>query len=517
VLGYLPVIAGLLPPKGFEPVYAFREQDVQQYLAWLAAAGKSWLLPNFHAPWITEPGLFQPLFVIAALFERASGLNLLVVYYLVHFVLYCFAAWAWLRALRTFCPNPDERAAAWSFLVCTIPIALFVPIMWFLGVIQFSYETSDGFLRGGIATSPTLTFGTAMMLLGITSLAKFLRSRVDRDLWTLHGIVLITAVVHPFEAIPLAVVGGLAFLIDRHSRVPARILRTLTIGAAASAGFLPSLITLRHPWVRAVAAFNHWEMPSLPPFWVGTRYGLPAILLVYLLLMRRKRAEPGDEVCQLWFVVVPVLALFRFLPFTLHFFDGYACVIALLLARSIPDDKLFGKWFTAHPEGFRRVLIASASVCAAVMLSCYSYLAREARSGRAQLLPSTVIAHDEKAAIDWLRKNARPDDLAVAPLVTSYSLAAIPMHSLGSQWVFSLSFQEQRIDADRFFASQMSDEEAQRFLTHYGVRYVILPPGVGPMRALQAAVNRADFGGWRVYEFPEARMNTFDQASLSGL
>src|SRR5436305_15309573 len=64
---YTAVLAGIIrTPRGFAPAWMLREQDICQYFTWIALGQKHWLLPDYHAPWLTAPALLQPLFLIEA-------------------------------------------------------------------------------------------------------------------------------------------------------------------------------------------------------------------------------------------------------------------------------------------------------------------------------------------------------------------------------------------------------------------------------------------------------------------
>jgi hypothetical protein len=55
------IIAGILsPPPGFEPLFTNRTSDYAQYETWIQAYRSGGMfITNYHAPWLTEPALFN--------------------------------------------------------------------------------------------------------------------------------------------------------------------------------------------------------------------------------------------------------------------------------------------------------------------------------------------------------------------------------------------------------------------------------------------------------------------------
>src|ERR1700734_726105 len=148
------------PPPGYRPAYYLRNLDVPQYLTWLELARTHWLLPNEHAPWLTEPALFQPMFIVAG----RTGLPTIVVYYGLQLLLYWLAAYALILAAETFMQT--RRAMLYSALavLCALPLrmlgwtaakALGLPAVAQLvlsyGVVEYSYDTADRLARGGLS------------------------------------------------------------------------------------------------------------------------------------------------------------------------------------------------------------------------------------------------------------------------------------------------------------------------------------------------------------------------------
>ena len=176
------VISGALsPPPGFEPAWVVRNLDVPQYLAWLNASRTGALLPDYHAPWQTEPALIEPIFWLAS----RIPLPAVAAYSAFHFLLYIAAAFVLLYACSVFCPG-RETWFAFAMMICAVPWRLYGwlfaslsgSIEWQAlfagGMIDYGYDTADGLLRGGLSNSPTLTIGTLSVLLAMALTVRYL-------------------------------------------------------------------------------------------------------------------------------------------------------------------------------------------------------------------------------------------------------------------------------------------------------------------------------------------------------
>ena len=175
-------ISGILhPAPGYEPAWGVRNMDLPQYITWITAIRSHTLLPDFHAPWSTEPAMLQPLFIAASWIP----LSPLAAYYTLSAALYVCAGIALIYALAEFCPGLEWYALLAS--ACAVPLGLLIfglaklfhsPILLVLGLngmIDYSYNSADGLFRGGQAASLTLTAGTALMLLFMGLLVRYVR------------------------------------------------------------------------------------------------------------------------------------------------------------------------------------------------------------------------------------------------------------------------------------------------------------------------------------------------------
>lgn len=489
VLNHVAVIGGMVaPPAGYEPAYVIRNLDVPQYLTWAALAKDHWLLPNFHAPWKTEPALFQPMLQIVG----KSGLSPLVSHYVFQFLLYWVTAYALLLAFQTFCQTRRQMLYAAIVMIGAIPLKLLgwavakwvgaaAPVQLGLayGLIEYTYETADGFLRGGLSNSFTLTYGTAVTLFGFTALALYVRTGEKKYFKRLCFCAFFGALLHPFEV--FLVVFGAVFPLLKMKR-PFEI---GILGAAGGVGLLPYVIqSVRSPWVRDASDFAQWHMTS--PVWVLLTFGLPAIGICWLMAMRFRGEGPEDDVLQSWFLSTSLLPLVPAIPVAIHLFDGFTYCLGFLLVRKASQDKLFRR----YGARLRPVAYGWAAISVVVLGTVYLQIYNDGKQADPLIGRPAVIARDERLMLEWMGKNLPHERVVLAPAEMAPWVATIPMIAMASHDVFSISFDAQREAAARFYAGDES------VIDRYSVSYVVSEQRLAFGNLLH------EEGKLRIYEMP---------------
>ncbi|MEO8131858.1 MAG: hypothetical protein ABI822_32490, partial [Bryobacteraceae bacterium] len=252
MLNNLPVWSGWLQtPAGYAPAMVLRNPDTAQYVTYLQSATERFLFPAYMMPWKTEDAFFSPLWVLIARPAKWLGLPLLLGYHAVHLLLYVFAAWALLYMLDTFLSSRTQKIAFFIALFCTAPILLvglgvapILPIrpeIFWLGLIQFGYETADGLSRGGSSNSPTLTLATATTLLALAFLGRRIATGEKRYTWFLAATTFFSACFHPFEVFLIAPASVITLLFAAWKREgwATAWRECAAVAAAAGAGIAP--------------------------------------------------------------------------------------------------------------------------------------------------------------------------------------------------------------------------------------------------------------------------------------
>jgi hypothetical protein len=476
-LNHAGVIAGVLhPPAGYEPLWFTRDLDIAQYLTWLALAKDHWLLPDYHAPWRTEGALFQPLFEMVG----RTGLPVRAGYYLFDILCYWAASLALIEAARVFLKTRRQMLYAALMVVCAVPLKLIgyalagplhfpVPIKMFLGLglVEYVLNSSDGLVRGGLSNSPTLTFGTAIMLFSFLNLARFVADPTRRVNYRwLVVCVFLGALLHPFEVFVIVVAAVWPLW------TVGRLKESAALLVATGLGMIPYIVqSVRSDWVRDASDLAQWKMGT--PVYALIVYGMPAILVCWLLLVRFKMERPEDRVLESWFLTTLFLPLIPALPGAMHLFDGFVYCCAMLLVRKAQQDRLLRRLFEERPRVMRGVLAAATCTSVVALFVAYVQIYHDGKSANPGLL-SAVAPKSEVAMISWMKGNLEHDGsrLVLAPGDMAPWVAAIPMPSLGSHYLFSITYDEQSQLAARFYQGQ---DVRRELIDGYGVSYVVVP------------------------------------------
>lgn len=504
VLNHVAVIAGFMdPPAGHEPAWFLRNLDVPQYLTWGALARDHWLLPNFHAPWKTEPALFQPMLQIVG----KSGLPPLAAHYGLQLLLYWVCAYALILAARTFCRSRRHMVYAAIAMIGALPLKLIgwafakwagaaMPLQlgFAYGVIEYAYETADGFLRGGLSNSFTLTFGTAVTLFAFTALAKYLRTGVQKYFKMLLFCTFFGALLHPFEVFLIVLASAWPLWTQKKTG------EILALAAAGALGILPYLIqSVRSEWLRDASDLAQWHMPS--PAWVLLAFGLPAILICWLMALRFRGPEPEDDVLQSWFLTAALLPMISAVPVAIHLFDGFTYCLGFLLVRKTTQDPLFRR----YSAELRPLAWGWAAVSAAVLATVYVQLYHDGKTPEPLIGRPAVVATDERRMLEWMGNNLGRDKLVLAPLEMAPWVAAVPLPALASHDVFSITFDEQRDAVLKFYGGDGS------VIDRYGVSYAVSEKPLAAGELLHRE------GRLLLYSFPSQERKPYPgHASLSG-
>jgi len=501
----LPVIkAALNPLPGWAPLFALRARDVAQYLTWIQASQTHLLLPNFHAPWLTEPALFNPVCLLLGMLSRLTRISAETVYNTATFAFYALAAYALLFVLRSFTNGRAQLLAAAVITLCAVPLKslLLLPeVVLSLGIpkrlpgLNDLWSTADGFLKGGMFVS---TLGTATVWLAFGLLARFLATSRIAYLVATCLVAFLSAISHPFEAFMIAAAGSAALCLARPRR-SRRFLESAALGVNAALGLAPYVIlALRVDWLSDAARLN--RSPILPPWTLISALGLPTIVCLALLLVKPRVKSTADLLLRCWFLTALIGLHMPWLPWSQHLTNGFSACTGLLIARQMWEVPAVFRLV----RGYRRPAWGLAATLVLLSVSVYPiayWTGRDARRG--------AISTSHRAAIDWMRANVDSSSLVLAPPSEAPWYATVPMHSLASHSIFSLGMAEQRKLSAAFFEGTMDRQFADKFLSDYGVRYVVAPVD-GPTRNyLDGCVERARLGSLLVCEFPGRSMKPY--------
>jgi hypothetical protein len=509
LLHHLAILAAhLQTPVGYEPSPFLRNSDVPQYLSWIELAREYWLLPSFHNAVPTTPAMFQPVPLLIA----RSGLPIEVAYYGLQIVFQWFAAYAFLVALDQFCKSPRQKRFAILFTLSALPVFLLVyaaahvlpvqKLLFIPGIIDYAYQSADGLFRGGASNSPTLSWGTATLLLGFTLLAKYLEDPTRQRLTVTAVCFFLSGLLHPFEIFVLTAAATPILLFLRRSR---DVTAWVTLSLAGALGVLPYVIqTLRTPWLMEMSKQARWQ----PPFylWPLFVFGVPFAFLIYLLFLRFRLRETQDLLLASWFACGIVLPYVPFLRGAEHFYDGYACCIGLLLTRRLAIDPQLHPLYTRFQRRFHFAAGGLAAVTVASLAAMYVQIWNDGANPDPFLI-SAVRQKKETKLLGWMKQNL-DRSLVLSPVGLAPWVAATPLPSFASHDIMTIGFEEQAKLADRFYSGE---DIANELFTRYPVRYIVVPESTKPRVPLSARLIH-DTDGYRVFALPSSSGTHFRQA-----
>ncbi len=495
-----------------QPLFYLQTHDMNQYLGFLSLAKTHTLFPNLHAPWTTTPAMFHPIFLVAGRLGAWWGGSPALIMNVLELGMYlgagCILSWV----LHVFLPTRGQRLAAVVATVCALPVMMLalgaasivsssLAPAFLLGVIDLSYTSADGLLRGGLSNSPTLTFGSATVLLALGLTA--MRLRTGRRAWTLGltATVFLSALAHPFEVFVIAPCAMAALLWMERRAWP----EALSIALAAGAGVAPhALLSVLHPWFRELSQTFHFDASFGQFIW---SYGLAFSAVPYLLLMGSRPQTRSDKLLLLtWAMTIPIVLL-PGVPFPPHLLDGFAPITGILLVRLTAQPK-FVAMYRAHPGGLRIALGVVLALTLIAYVGMYRRIWQDAASPGSGL-PAASADRDQASIVDEFRRRAHVEDLALAPDPLSMMLITAPVHSFASHEHLSVDYPGQLASAARFYEGRMSPAEAEAFISGYGIHWIVVP-GDSPALAYLATRREAfQRGSYRVFELPEMRMKPY--------
>ncbi len=507
ILNSIGVIAGIVaPPDGYDPAYYIRNLDIPQYLTWAELSKLHWLLPDYNAPWQTEPALWQPLFHLIG----RSGVPIVVSYYVLQLVFYWIACYALFIAAETFCTSRRAMLYAAMVAICSIPPHMLgwalgkllhlkmVELICSVGVVQFGYTTADGLFHGGLSNSFTLSFGTAVMLLAFVNLSRYLKSSEPKHFYRLLVCLFLDGLFHPFEL--FIILAAAIWPLWKHGRLR----QMIWMCVAAAIGMAPQMIqTVRTSWLRDVSDASQWGMGS--PAWLVLVYGFPALMIGWLMLIRFRTDRPEDEVLQSWFLACAVLPCFPAIP-AAHAFDGFAYCIAFLLVRKAQQDKLISRLWREKPRPMRFAFAAWTAVSFAALAAMYVQIWQDGKSKDPMFL-SAVVPKEQNAMLAWMKQNIARGELVLAPDDFAPWAATIPTPSFASHDIFGISYEAQKSLAERFFRGE---DMRRELIDRFGVRYVVAPADA-PIVLTEARPIHEE-GRLRLYEIPGEELKPYPGA-----
>jgi glycerol uptake facilitator-like aquaporin len=498
------VRAWLDTPVGARAMYVVRDVDIAQHLTWTNWLRDHWLVPNFHAPFLTTPGLFVPLMIGLAQFARL-GADSALVYAIAQYLAYILGSYALVWCLRVCTASRAQKYATLAVIAATLPIGSFLRFTQFaMGRTHsgpLDVLVRDGFILQGPLT---LTVGTVAVLLCLALVASYARTQEPARLYMAGAVACLAALLHPFEIFAIMPGATLAFFWLRWPDLRRALNESLIVCVPGIAGLLPfAYFSFRSTWVSKLASVDDVRPEILERLFA--ELGLPTMIALVVLVVGPRLRAPSDVVLQAWFAATLIVFQVPNVNGRWHLIDGFAPVAALLLVRQFAEIQ------SLRDAMIRRrglALLIGGSVLGLAMATHAVHRYVSFRDG----VKSSSSPREETLAISWLREHAGPAELVLAPADSAPWIATVPIHSFASHWLFSVDYAEQARLSSDFYSGKLG-VNSSCFLRHFGVNYVIAPARSRVLGMLDTTRQVATIGKWNIYYFPENRMQPFSANS----
>jgi hypothetical protein len=313
---------------------------------------------------------------------------------------------------------------------------------------------------------PHLALARGLLLLGWLALIRAAEAGEARRAW-LAGLAWFgMGMIVPFYAAVIGVQVGAWLLICALSE---RQIEWRRVGLAAQAGMLPLVVLIYNAWTFTTnPVFKVWSaqnrLPSPPPFDYILAFGVliglaaPAVPVVW-------RRAPRYRLLISW----PLAALLMaYLPINVQrrLLEGVIVPLAMLAAAGLAL-LVRRRHVRAATIGLLLALVLPSTV---ILISGGAWTA--ATAGWPVFHPA-----DELAALDWLRREASLDEVALATFGQANVIPAYAgLRVYAGHGPETVRSGEKRAQVEAFFGCGLSDAERRRLLSDGRVRYVLVGP-----------------------------------------
>ena len=420
-------------PAGMQPNWTPREIDFAQHLTWVNGMRNSLVIPDYHMPAITNPGLFSPLM---ALLGQATklGIDASAAYAAAQLLIGILGVYCFIIGLRLFLSSRSQAAAAVVLMLMAVPLTSPLKI-W--RALHGEAGLPILFLSDGVFNLGSLgiALGTGSVFASLILLTRYVLLGRRRYLYLTAFVAALAGFCHPFEVFTIVAATTLTLVVVRWPCLSVALRESLVVVVPGILSVLPYLyFSFTIPWMRQVTAQNTYVLPDL--LHLLALLGIPAAFVLANLVVGPRLRAPSDVVLQCWFAATLIVMHIPKLPWALHAANGFSFVTALLAVRQIsqpfylPD---FQRWISLRP---RLAAVAAAALVAPALFTHVGFRYMMFRDSLKLASPygmSAVSSQAEYDLIRWFRRNGSAGDLVIAPTPdTSWMLATAPIHTIAS-------------------------------------------------------------------------------------
>lgn len=499
-LSCLPYLFGWwLNPAGFMG-HVYNADDANVHLSWMRqAADGRWLFTNLFTSDQVKPHFLHLFFLVLGKIAGLLGGSysaLLLVYHAARVL----CGWLLLVSVYVFAGYvyPDRVTRRLALLVAGLSSGLGWWARVLFGPGDYSRDFGTGLLMPETITFLSLyifpLFAASMLLMVVTYLLLLRAFDSGRPALAAGAGVagLALGQIHPYDILPVYAVAAVYVAALSVAR------RRPALREAGLAGVMV-LLSLPGPLYqyftfRSGAAQLRTPTPSPPPLDYALTFGLVLLAAVIGAGYLRRTTQRHGGFLVVWAAVTLAMsyAPLQYAPFQRKMIEGVHLPLAVLAAAgwvALGRQRRFPlkAWAAAF-------LLLTVPSNAAMMAQSAKRLLSNNAQGIRTLLPPYYLDADERAALDWLRAHAGPDDVVLsAPLVGSYMPPWCGVTVYAGHWAETVGFSDKLQELRLFWQRDaVSDGWRVGFLRAQRIRYVYdglyekalaAPPRFDPERA----------------------------------
>jgi hypothetical protein len=457
--------------------------DHAQYWSWVTESRHALFISNTMTPEPNPAVFMNPMMWALARLQTALGLSFPALFQAWRIVAVLALVGALVLFLRAAVPEPAQRktalwlslfGAGFGWILVAWKVARRLPDVPF----PADLYTIEPNTFWGLLSYPYIALAQGLLLFSVLLVWRAHR-RPGVTAFLLAGVAsLALALVHAYDLIILyAVVAafGCALLL-RDRRLPMPLLGagvTVAVFSAPMALYFRSLTANDPLWRSILAQYSNAGVWTPPHVHLLVLMGLPLVLAAAALARRGPRTDEALLVSA-W-AVVGLALIYLPVVFQIKMLGGWQFPLAILAAKT-----WHGTAAPAAARGLTRSLgaataerVARVALLLIVIPTNVCLYAWRFVELRRQAAPYYLL-QDEAAALDWLARNATPEDVVLAPeiigqFVPNYGQTRAYL----AHWAMTNRYHERVTRVKAFFTPNMADEWRADVMKGEGVTMVL--------------------------------------------
>lgn len=484
----LPSIYGYVstPDDKWFPGIVYNVHDTAQYFSWMRESGERLFIENKLTSEENNPIFLNLHWWIPGRLAALTGLSLSQIYQLYRLLAIPFLT----LAIYAFCTNLFEEVNRrhFAFLLTILTSGLgwiWVVLKQVTGELQHPTDvyTTTGNSFYVMAVSPFQASAVALTLLVLLIALQGIRQK--RFGWSVGAgfLALFLGSGHIYDLVTVwAVLGVFGLLLTLRDGWSWRVFLSLGVIVFISApiaaywGWVSS--DANPMWQQALAQYDNLGVFTPDPLHLIILLGLSFIvgLITFKGFVPLHQQSDGQLLIKSWFCVTPLLVYLP-LHFQIMLLTGYQLPLAVVATWGL-FDHIF-PWLQERLGWLNQERIARLlPICflLAVLPANLYLLAWRVGELRRHDYPYYLYQDDAKA-MAWLDENTQPDDVVLSSFTIGHYLPGLSGNkAFLSNAVMTMNFNHKWELAQKFYDSQVSDEERLAMLQTYQIDYVFHGP-----------------------------------------